>query len=101
MKNISVCGTDCGACYCFGKMCKGCNDCEGKVFHAPEEKACPIYECVRGDKGFSDCGKCGEVPCKIWLSTRDPKFSDEEFEKNLHMRVEKLREAEQPDDVKE
>lgn len=28
--NISVCGTDCSACYCFRKMCNGCNSCEGK-----------------------------------------------------------------------
>lgn len=46
-ENISVCGTDCSVCYCFGKMCNGCNSCEGKVFHAPEGKVCPIYDCVK------------------------------------------------------
>lgn len=45
-ENISVCGTDCGACYCFGK---------------------------------------------IWLDTRDPKFSDEEFNRNVAARVQMLR----------
>lgn len=37
---ISCCGSDCSACYCYGKMCKGCNaECgKVKVFHAPEGK---------------------------------------------------------------
>lgn len=91
--DISVCGTDCSTCYCFGKMCNGCSACEGKVFHAPEGKACPIYDCVRNDRGLHDCGKCGEVPCKIWLDTRDPKFSDEEFNENVAMRVRALKEV--------
>lgn len=91
MKNISVCGTDCGTCDYFGKMCKGCNDCEGKVFHAPEGKACPLYECVRNDKGMQNCGQCKEAPCRIWYSTRDPHFSDEEFEKNIQMRIQTLK----------
>lgn len=87
---ISVCGTDCSACYCFGKMCNGCSSCEGKVFHAPEGKACPIYDCVRNSKCMQNCGECGEVPCKIWFDTRDPKFSDEEFHENVAMRVQTL-----------
>lgn len=90
-ERISVCGTDCSACYCFGKMCDGCNECEGKVFHAPEGKACPIYDCVRNRKSLSDCGKCGEVPCEIWNRTRDPKFTDEEFNENVAIRVQNLK----------
>ena len=35
-ENISVCGMDCSVCYCFVKMCNGCNSCEGKVFHTSE-----------------------------------------------------------------
>lgn len=91
---LSVCGTDCGACYCFGKMCNGCNACEGKVFHAPEGKACPIYDCVRNERGLHDCGKCGEVPCRIWAGTRDPKYTDEEFNANVAMRVQALGKSE-------
>ena len=90
-ENISVCGTDCSECYCFGKMCNGCNSCEGKVFHAPEGKACPIYDCVRNSKCMQNCGECGDVPCKIWFDTRDPKFSDEEFSENVTMRVQTLK----------
>jgi len=88
---ISVCGTDCSACYCFGKMCNGCNSCKGKVFHAPEGKVCPIYDCVINNKCMHNCGECGEIPCKIWFDTRDPKFSDEEFNENIAMRVQTLK----------
>lgn len=88
---ISVCGTDCSACYCFGQMCSGCNACEGKVFHVAEGKACAIYNCVRNDRGMQNCGQCGEVPCKIWFATRDPKYSDEEFNQNVAARVQMLR----------
>lgn len=92
MSNISVCGTDCSACYCYGNMCNGCNTCEGKVFHVPDGKACSIYECVIHKKSLKDCGKCKEVPCSIWAATRDPKFSDEEFEQNVATRVQALKE---------
>ena len=51
---ISCCGSDCGACYCYGKMCKGCNALSGKVFHAPEGKACPIYDCCRNAEGTTE-----------------------------------------------
>lgn len=88
---LSVCGTDCSTCYCYGKMCNGCSVCEGKVFHAPEGKACPIYDCVRNQKGLKSCEACEAVPCEIWRNTRDPKFSDEEFEKNMRERIACLR----------
>ena len=88
---ISVCGTDCSACGCLGDLCQGCNECEGKVFHAPEGKACPIFECARNERGMHDCGKCAELPCQIWMRTRDPKHSDEEFEANVAMRVQALK----------
>lgn len=89
---MSVCGTDCSACYCFGQMCTGCNTCEGRVFHVPEGKACAIYDCVKNGKNMQHCGQCGEIPCKIWLATRDPKFTDEEFNENVTARVQALRE---------
>ena len=34
---------------------------------------------------MQNCGECGDVPCKIWFDTRDPKFSDEEFSENLRI----------------
>lgn len=53
-ENISVCGTDCGACSFFGGLCRGCNECQGRVFHAPAGCACPIYACVREKKGLAE-----------------------------------------------
>lgn len=85
---LSVCGTDCSVCGCYGELCSGCNDCKGKVFHSPE--GCKIYNCVVHEHKFKDCGKCDKLPCDIWRATRDPKFSDEEFERNIAMRVQAL-----------
>lgn len=64
---FSVCGTDCGTCDCFGKMCNGCNSCEGKVFHAPEGSACPIYDCVRNDRGCKIVGNVEKFHVKYGL----------------------------------
>ncbi len=90
-EQISVCGMDCSSCYCFGKMCSGCNMCEGKVFHAAEGKACPIYDCVKNKRCVQNCGECSRVPCRIWLDTRDPKFSDEEFDESIATRIQTLK----------
>ncbi|MDE5696359.1 MAG: hypothetical protein K2I96_02940 [Lachnospiraceae bacterium] len=87
---ISVCGTDCSTCSCLGNLCTGCNACEGNVFHSPE--GCSIYQCVVHKKNLEHCGKCKEAPCDIWRATRDPKYSDEEFEKNIAERMQTLRE---------
>ena len=81
-ESISVCGTDCGACSFFGGMCRGCNECQGRVFHAPTGCACPIYACVREKK---------DLRCSLWQSTRDPSFTDEQFAANIAGRVENLR----------
>lgn len=88
---ISCCGTDCSKCGCFGNMCKGCNASFGKVFHAPEGHACPIYECSINRKRLKGCGECGSLPCDLWRNTKDPSFSEEEFERNIQERVARLR----------
>ena len=88
---ISCCGTDCSKCYCFGKLCKGCNALCGKVFHAPEGKECPIYYCCKIEHKFESCGECDKLPCKLILDTRDPNMSDEEFMKSVEDRVNRLR----------
>ncbi|MCM1040690.1 MAG: DUF3795 domain-containing protein [Roseburia sp.] len=88
--NLSVCGTDCSTCGCYGQMCAGCNECSGKVFHAPEGQACAIYECSIHNKGLGNCGECADAPCDIWMKTRDPKYSDEEFAENVRMRIQAL-----------
>lgn len=91
-KDISVCGTNCKNCYCFeSKMCDGCNKCSGIVFHT-NGKECPIYNCCVTKNKFKSCLECDKVPCDIWRKTRDPKFTDEEFEKNIEGRVKLLKE---------
>lgn len=90
-ENISVCGTDCGACSFFGGLCRGCNECQGRVFHAPAGCACPIYACVREKKGLRNCAQCPDLPCSLWKSTRDPSFTDEQFAANIAGRVDNLR----------
>lgn len=90
---ISCCGSDCAACYCYGKMCQGCNVAYGKVFHAPEGKECPIYACCRIQNVFSSCGECGKLPCGLILGTRDPNLSEEEFMQTVSDRVKRLREG--------
>lgn len=88
---LSCCGTRCSECTCYGTMCKGCNESEGKVFHAPEGQACPIYECSVNQKKRKNCGGCQNLPCDIWRNTKDPSMSDEEFEDNIRQRVQNMR----------
>lgn len=87
---LSCCGTDCTKCTCYGTMCKGCDASFGKVFHAPEGHACPIYECSIIQKNLNGCGSCDSVPCDIWRKTKDPAFSEEEFEQNIQERIDRL-----------
>lgn len=88
---ISVCGSDCSQCYCLKeKICTGCNNCKGKVFHCSEGQECAIYACC-SKHGYSSCLECKSIPCSIWNQTRDPKFSDEEFDKNINDRIEVLK----------
>lgn len=88
---LSCCGTECSKCSFYGNMCEGCNECQGKVFHAPEGKSCPIYTCSVKDKKLRNCSQCEELPCAVWRGTKDPQLSEEAFEKNIAERVEKLR----------
>lgn len=88
---LSCCGTECIKCGCYGTMCQGCNASSGKVFHAPEGQACPIYECTINQKKLGGCGACSNVPCDIWRKTKDPSFSEEEFEQNIQERINRLK----------
>lgn len=87
---ISCCGSDCGACYCYGNLCRGCNAERGKVFHAGGQE-CRIYRCCRTEHDFPFCGECGKLPCDLILGTRDPNMTDEEFEKSVSERVKRLK----------
>lgn len=88
---ISCCGTDCSKCSLYGNICQGCNECHGKVFHAPKGKACPIYACSVGSKKLRNCSQCEQLPCAIWKNTKDPQLTDEAFEKNIAERVKNLK----------
>lgn len=39
---ISCCGSDCSACYCYGKMCEGCNACAVRSFMPLKKKNVPF-----------------------------------------------------------
>lgn len=88
---LSCCGTACKQCEYYGTLCKGCNESRGKVFHAPEGQACPIYQCSIHQHQYGGCGDCSKVPCDIWRKTKDPSLSEEEFEQSIKQRVERLR----------
>ena len=88
--DLSCCGTDCGKCGLHGNLCKGCNEAAGKVFHMQDGKACPIYTCSVGKNKFATCAKCGQMPCGVWRSVKDPSMTQEEFEENIRERVENL-----------
>lgn len=86
-----ICSTDCRA---FQVECEGCNELEGKiswaVFYGRED--CPIYACVSA-KGIYHCGLCGQAPCDIWVQTRNPDASDEEFAADIASRLSNLAKA--------
>lgn len=90
---LTCCGTECAACGAYGSMCQGCNETNGKVFHAPEGEACAIYRCSVNKCKFTTCAACGKLPCDIWLATRDPAMTKEQFDASVRERVEKLKAA--------
>ena len=90
--NLSCCGMECADCDFYQKECAGCNACQGKVFHAPEGKACPIYACSVQKHRYVTCESCEELSCAIWKETRDPLLSDEIFESSIRERMQNLKE---------
>lgn len=87
---LTCCGTDCAPCPFYGKECAGCNEANGKVFHAPKGKPCPIFGCCANQHRFATCGDCPDAPCDIWRATRDPSLSDEAFEQSINERISRL-----------
>lgn len=88
---LTCCGTDCSSCPFHGNQCPGCNECGGRVFHAPQGKPCPIYACCVSRNHFATCGDCLQAPCDIWRATRDPSMSDEAFENGIAERIARLK----------
>lgn len=89
--NLSCCGTECSKCNFLGSLCKGCNISNGKVFHAPQGKACPIYRCCVQSHKFADCSACDNLSCSVWRDTKDPNLSDRQFEESIQERICNLR----------
>ena len=92
MKNLSKCGVNCSTdCKAYKVECDGCNELEGKVSWAKflGKVLCPIYECSVV-AGFADCKECGKAPCDLWFSTRDPDFTDEQFQADIDSRLKNL-----------
>ncbi len=88
---LTCCGTECEKCGAYGSLCQGCNEVGGKVFHAPEGKACPIYQCSVSKNKYATCAACDNLPCQIWQDTRDPSLSQEQFDATVHDRVTNLK----------
>jgi Uncharacterized protein conserved in bacteria len=88
---LTCCGTECEKCGVYGSLCQGCNEAGGKVFHAPEGRPCPIYQCSVNKYKFASCAACENLPCQIWQDTRDPSLSQEEFDATVRSRVNNLR----------
>ncbi|MCI8800957.1 MAG: hypothetical protein HFH88_14270 [Lachnospiraceae bacterium] len=87
---ITCCGTECATCDYYKNTCEGCNETNGKVFHAPSGKACAIYQCCVGKHKFSTCAECSKIPCKVWLATKDPNLSQETFDSSIQERMKRL-----------
>ena len=94
MKNLSKCGVCCSIdCKAYKIECDGCNELEGRVSWAKfyGKILCPIYECAER-KRFLSCKECGNAPCDIWISTRNPDFTDEEFQADMDSRLKNFEE---------
>lgn len=55
-----------------------------------EEKVCTIYDCCTAKKNYKNCGKCNDLPCKTYIELKDPNISQEEHNKTIKDRVERL-----------
>lgn len=90
-ENISVCGTDCGACSFVWGTVPGLQRMSGaRVSCADGLRVLDLRLCA-GEKGLRNCAQCPDLPCSLWQSTRDPSFTDEQFAANIAGRVENLR----------
>ncbi len=76
---ISCCGSDCSTCYCYGKMCQGCNAVCGEVFHAPEGKACPSIVLEKNRRAFIKDIKSSPELALISMQNKRYKNFDQEM----------------------
>ena len=93
---LSACGLICNECEFFNDKCAGCHDVKGSTFWAKEmmpSKICPLFECAVINKQLADCGACPDVPCKMFREMKDPNSTEEEHQRSLIARVERLKAA--------
>ncbi len=95
---LSKCGVNCRTdCRAYESECAGCNELKGRVSWAVYygKDLCPIYQCLI-DRGLNNCGVCGKAPCQIWIDTRNPDASDEEFAADIALRLRNWAEMQSP-----
>ncbi|MGI6010103.1 MAG: GNAT family N-acetyltransferase [Ruminococcus sp.] len=87
----SPCGARCAECSRFPGECAGCRKIAGRVYWAQymNWERCAVYDCCVNGKGYDNCGKCEEVPCRRFV--KDPTISDEENEAGLRRMMENLK----------
>lgn len=96
--SISVCGADCSDCtHMKDSSCLGCFHIQGRIWWAKYLNAeiCPIYDCVE-KKGIDHCGSCPGIPCDLWRDLKDPSYLDEENERSILERIDRLKGYEYP-----
>ena len=89
---VSNCGLLCDECEFYQNPCSGCYEVKGQTFWAKESDTgmCPLFDCSVNQKQLKSCGDCCELPCNKFKELKDPNISDEEHERKLIERVERL-----------
>ena len=94
MNTLSVCGLICSESEFYQKTCDGCYAVKGQTFWAIEmmpSKVCPLVQCAVNERNYKSCGDCSELPCGVFRQMKDPALSDEDHEKMLQVRIDRLR----------
>lgn len=90
---VSPCGIDCTGCT-YKEGCGGsCHDGGGKPFYIKDFgiEICPLYDCAVRQKGYTTCGECSELPCKLFYDWKDPSMSEEAHLQSVEARTEALK----------
>lgn len=93
-KVLSACGLWCDDCEHYKQLCDGCHTIKGATFWAKKmmpSQVCPLYDCAVNQRAYKDCGDCAELPCGTFLQMKDPNYSEEEHQKMLKLRVDRLK----------
>ncbi|HYH03775.1 MAG TPA: DUF3795 domain-containing protein [Bacillota bacterium] len=85
---LTKCGIDCNECYAFSKDCPGCEAVAGQPFWTEQVgvTTCAVYQCCAA-KDFENCGKCQDLPCRIWYDLKDPSMSDADHVSSINRRA--------------